>query len=150
MISLWSCSCRIYVIIFQTYTAQDTSRPVCFVFSGMGSQWPGMCKKLLEFENFRITIDACAAVLKTVDFDLYALFNSVDRKVFDNVLNSFVGITCAQVRILKSYCRDAYYCKLNFNNNWVLLICTFCWPWYLLNIWNIFRLLLWTCCMSWV
>lgn len=80
-----------------TYTAQDTSRPVCFVFSGMGSQWPGMCKKLLEFENFRITIDACAAVLKTVDFDLYALFNSVDRKVFDNVLNSFVGITCAQI-----------------------------------------------------
>lgn len=77
--------------------AQDGTRPVCFVFSGMGSQWAGMCRDLLDVEIFRQTIDECARVLKTVDFDLYALFNSEDKKIYANVLNSFVGITCTQV-----------------------------------------------------
>jgi fatty acid synthase len=59
-----------------------------------------MGKDLLQLNSFKRTIDACAAVLKTVDFDLYALFETTDKEIYDNVLNSFVGITCIQV----SYC----------------------------------------------
>lgn len=65
----------------------------------MGSQWPGMCKQLLKIESFKKNIDACAQVLRTVDFDLHELLNCEDKNVYDNVLNSFVGITCIQVSL---------------------------------------------------
>lgn len=63
----------------------------------MGSQWPGMCKKLLKIKKFESTINQCAQVLETVAFDFYRLVNSEEKSTYDNVLNSFVGITCIQV-----------------------------------------------------
>lgn len=104
---LFKCKTKISCLFFtdfetflQTYTpSQEGARPICFVLSGMGSQWPGMCKQLLKIESFKKNIDACAQVLKTVDFDLYELLNCEDKNIYSNVLNSFVGITCIQVSL---------------------------------------------------
>lgn len=75
-------------------------RQVWFVFSGMGSQWTGMGRDLLDLPPFKESIEKSANVLKPLGLDLYAIFNSNDKTVFDNVLNSFVGIAAIQVRLL--------------------------------------------------
>lgn len=73
-------------------------RQVWYVFSGMGSQWTGMGRDLLTLPPFQASIEKTANTLKTLGLDLYAIFNSNDKTVFDNVLNSFVGIAAIQVR----------------------------------------------------
>lgn len=59
-----------------------------------------MGRDLLELPPFRESIEKTAGTLKTLGLDLYAIFNSNDKTVFDNVLNSFVGIAAIQVRYL--------------------------------------------------
>lgn len=73
-------------------------RQVWYVFSGMGSQWTGMGRDLLALPPFRESIDKTANTLKNLGLNLYAIFESNDKTVFDNVLNSFVGIAAIQVR----------------------------------------------------
>jgi len=72
-------------------------REVWYVFSGMGSQWTGMGRDLLTLPPFGESIEKTAKTLKPLGLDLYAIFNSNDKTVFDNVLNSFVGIAAIQV-----------------------------------------------------
>lgn len=57
-----------------------------------------MGRDLLTFQPFKESIEKSANTLKTLGLDLYAIFNSDDKKIFDNVLNSFVGIAAIQVR----------------------------------------------------
>lgn len=64
----------------------------------MGSQWTGMGRDLLALPTFKDSIEKSANTLSTLGLDLYAIFNSNDKTVFDNVLNSFVGIAAIQVR----------------------------------------------------
>ncbi|KAL2737028.1 fatty acid synthase-like, partial [Vespula squamosa] len=42
----------------------DTKKPILFVFSGIGSQWPGMGQALMRFTVFAKAIEKCDAVLK--------------------------------------------------------------------------------------
>lgn len=63
----------------------------------MGSQWTGMGRDLLALPQFQASIERSANVLKALGLDLYAIFNSNDKAIFDNVLNSFVGIAAIQV-----------------------------------------------------
>lgn len=73
-------------------------RQVWYIFSGMGSQWTGMGRDLLALAPFRESIEKTANTLKNLGLDIYAILNSNDKTVFDNVLNSFVGIAAIQVR----------------------------------------------------
>lgn len=75
-----------------------------YVFSGMGSQWTGMGRDLLALSPFKESIEKTAGTLKTLGLDLYAIFNSNDKTVFDNVLNSFVGIAAIQVWVFALNC----------------------------------------------
>lgn len=59
-----------------------------------------MGRDLLTLPPFKESIEKSANTLKTLGLDLYAIFNSDDKKIFDNVLNSFVGIAAIQVRHL--------------------------------------------------
>ncbi|XP_022181593.1 fatty acid synthase-like [Myzus persicae] len=75
-------------------------RQVWYVFSGMGSQWTGMGRDLLALPPFRVSIDKTAKTLKNLGLDLYAIFDSNDKTIFDNVLNSFVGIAAIQIALV--------------------------------------------------
>ncbi|XP_050421854.1 fatty acid synthase-like [Adelges cooleyi] len=75
-------------------------RQVWYVFSGMGSQWTGMGRDLLALPPFQKSIENTANTLKSLGLDLYAIFNSNDKTVFDNVLNSFVGIAAIQIALV--------------------------------------------------
>ncbi|CAG9862121.1 unnamed protein product [Phyllotreta striolata] len=74
-------------------------RPVAFVYSGMGSQWPGMAKDLMQLECFKNSIDRCAEALKPHGIVLQDIIINGDESTFDNVLNSFVSIAAMQVAL---------------------------------------------------
>ncbi|XP_054286913.1 fatty acid synthase-like [Macrosteles quadrilineatus] len=74
-------------------------RPVCFVFSGMGSQWAGMAKGLMNIKPFADAVEKCAEALRPEGVDLKSILLSEDQKTFDNVLNSFIAIATSQVAL---------------------------------------------------
>jgi len=74
-----------------------SKRPVWFVFTGMGSQWPGMGKSLLKFPIFAAAIEKCHRFLEPHGVDLINVITSDNPKIYDNILNCFVGIAACQV-----------------------------------------------------
>lgn len=84
-----------------SYLSQECNnpkRPICFIFSGMGSQWNGMGNQLLDFPIIADVIKRCDAVLKPKSIDIYKVLLSEDPAIFDDITNSFVAIICLQVR----------------------------------------------------
>ncbi|EZA57700.1 Fatty acid synthase [Ooceraea biroi] len=77
-----------------------TTRPIWFVFSGMGSQWPGMGIELMRFPVFAQAIQKCDAVLRPRGVDLMNILTNKDKSMFDNILNSFVGIAAVQIGLV--------------------------------------------------
>lgn len=63
----------------------------------MGSQWNGMGEQLLNIPIFSESIRKLETVLKSKGIDLMEILTSKDPKLFDNILNSFVGIAAIQV-----------------------------------------------------
>lgn len=68
-----------------------------FLFSGMGSQWFGMGAQLLRIPIFAKAIEKCDRVLRPLGVDIMNVMTSLDPTVFDNIINSFVGISAIQV-----------------------------------------------------
>ena len=64
----------------------------------MGSQWNGMGKRLLDLPLFAETVAKCDKVLREKNIDIYNILTSDDPTLFDDILNSFVGIITIQVR----------------------------------------------------
>ncbi|XP_011313292.1 fatty acid synthase [Fopius arisanus] len=75
-------------------------RPIWFVFSGMGSQWPTMGASLLRFPVFANAIKKCDAVLKPRGIDIYNILVNPDKLIFENIVNSFVGIAAVQIGLV--------------------------------------------------
>ncbi|KAK7571973.1 hypothetical protein V9T40_014445 [Parthenolecanium corni] len=76
-------------------------RPVCFIFSGMGSQWNGMGKQLLDLPIIAEVIKRCDAVLRPKSVDIYKVLLSEDPTIFDDITMSFVGIICIQIALVE-------------------------------------------------
>ncbi|CAG4933551.1 unnamed protein product [Colias eurytheme] len=75
----------------------DAVRPLWFVYSGMGSQWPGMGKQLMRIPVFAAAIERCQKVLEPKGVDIIHIITSPDKNIFDNILHSFVGIAAVQI-----------------------------------------------------
>lgn len=76
----------------------------------MGSQWNGMGKQLLSIPIFAEAINKCDAILKPKGVDIIDIITSEDPKLFDNVLNSFVGIAAIQVDLKTIHILKLKYC----------------------------------------
>ena len=72
-------------------------KPLWFVYSGMGSQWPGMGKDLLQVPLFYQSIERCHNALKPFGVDVFEIITSKDGQILDSILNCFVGIISIQV-----------------------------------------------------
>jgi fatty acid synthase len=75
-------------------------RPVWFVFTGMGSQWPGMGKSLLKLPIFATAIEKFHRVLEPHGVDLMNIITSDNPKTYFNFLNCFLGIAACQVIVI--------------------------------------------------
>ncbi|KAH9630195.1 hypothetical protein HF086_010701 [Spodoptera exigua] len=75
-------------------------RPVWFVFSGMGSQWPGMAKALMQLPVFAASINRSAAALRPHNIDLVNIITEAPAEAFNDVVNSFVSIAAVQVALV--------------------------------------------------
>ncbi|XP_028036542.1 fatty acid synthase-like [Bombyx mandarina] len=75
----------------------DAIRPLWFVYSGMGSQWPTMGKQLMRIPIFAASIERCRRVLEPKGVNIVDILTSSDSTIFDNILHSFVGIAAVQI-----------------------------------------------------
>lgn len=78
---------------------RDETRPIWFIYSGMGSQWASMAKDMMQIDTFRCAINRCAEVLKPEGVDLVDILTKSDESSFENILNSFVSIAAVQVAL---------------------------------------------------
>lgn len=72
-------------------------RPVWFVYSGMGSQWAGMATQLMRIPIFAGAIQKCHKALEPKGINLTKIITDPDPKIYDNILNSFIGIAAVQI-----------------------------------------------------
>jgi len=74
--------------------------PVWWVFSGMGSQWSGMGRDLMQLPVFEKSIRRSADILAPQGVDLIDIIMHGTDEDFDKVLNSFVSIAAVQVALV--------------------------------------------------
>ena len=74
-------------------------RPIVWVFDGIGCQWESMGTDLLNIPIFAESILKCHEVLKPMGLNLMEIITSSDKKTFDNVLNSYVGIAAIEIAL---------------------------------------------------
>ncbi|GBN02031.1 Fatty acid synthase [Araneus ventricosus] len=81
-------------------TSED--RPVWYIFSGMGTQWPCMAKHLMNLEDFAVSIRRSAEVLKPYGLDLIDLVTNEEKNESDprNIIPAFVSIAAVQVALV--------------------------------------------------
>lgn len=87
---------RHFPLLQQTPTEE---RPLWYIFSGMGTQWPGMAKHLMHLEVFANSISRSAEVLKPHGLDLVNLvMNGIkDPSNARSIIPAFVSIAAVQV-----------------------------------------------------
>jgi fatty acid synthase len=74
--------------------------PIVWVFPGAGSQWPTMGRSFLGFPIIRNTMEKLHSLLVPNGIDLMEIITSEDPTTFDNILNTFVGVTAIQIGIV--------------------------------------------------
>ncbi|CAF3688455.1 unnamed protein product [Adineta steineri] len=75
-------------------------RPIWFIFSGMGTQWSGMGRDLMELKIFRQSIEKSAVVLEKYNIDLFKLILQSTPADLDQPINSFVSIAAIQIALV--------------------------------------------------
>ncbi|KAG5306378.1 FAS synthase, partial [Pseudoatta argentina] len=78
----------------------NESRPIWFVFSGMGTQWPGMARQLFGIETFQRSLRRSADALAPHGIDLMNIIINATDDTYENVLDSFVSIAAMQVALV--------------------------------------------------
>ncbi len=76
-----------------------TRRPIVFVYSGIGSQWPQMGEDLMKIPLFAKSIDFCHNVLMKKGIDVKSILTSSDPNTFHDVMHSYVGIIAIEIAI---------------------------------------------------
>ncbi|XP_011160421.1 fatty acid synthase [Solenopsis invicta] len=79
---------------------ESMKRPVWFIFSALGSQWPGMGRNLLKFHVFANTIRQCDIILKPYGVNVTDILSKTDEKIYKNTLYTFVGIVAIQIGLV--------------------------------------------------
>lgn len=82
----------------------------------MGSQWAGMGTHLMKIPVFAGAIHRCCEVLRPKNVDVLKIITDTDPKIFDNIINSFIGIAAIQVILCAGNIDLLYIC--------VCVICT--------------------------
>ncbi|KAK6765329.1 hypothetical protein RB195_025310 [Necator americanus] len=75
-------------------------RPIYFIYSGMGSQWPGMAQNLMMIPIFDESLRASSKTLEEFGLDVYGMLcNSDPAQYQNNTLNCMLAITAIQIAL---------------------------------------------------
>ncbi|XP_072763175.1 fatty acid synthase-like [Anoplolepis gracilipes] len=78
-----------------------TKRPICFVFSGIGSQcFHNIGQALMKFPVFTKAIHKCDTVLRPHNIFVTDILINEDKHILDNIVNLLVGLTGLQIGIV--------------------------------------------------
>jgi fatty acid synthase, animal type len=83
-----------------TQTFSGSRRPIVWVFTGMGSQWSGMYSDLKNISTFAESIEKSHKTLLQKGVNLKAVLTTSEKKTFENVLNSYVGIIAIEIALV--------------------------------------------------
>ncbi|XP_077979410.1 fatty acid synthase-like [Glandiceps talaboti] len=98
---------RGYTILNSESTVKDSqqisemeTRPIWYVFSGMGTQWTGMGRDMMELDIFRDSILKSTEYLKDTNINVYEMLMNSDDNMYEDVVKSFVGLAAIQVALV--------------------------------------------------
>ena len=75
-------------------------RPIYFIYSGMGSQWPGMAIKLMKIPMFDESLRASSKTLEEYGLDVYGMLCNPDPEQYsNNTMNCMLAITAIQIAL---------------------------------------------------
>uniref|UniRef100_A0A914ZHK0 Fatty acid synthase n=1 Tax=Parascaris univalens TaxID=6257 RepID=A0A914ZHK0_PARUN len=75
-------------------------KQIYFVYSGMGSQWPGMARQLMSIPAFDESLRISTAAVKEYGLDVYEMLKSEDPELYkNNTLNCMLAITAIQIAL---------------------------------------------------
>ncbi|XP_076154823.1 fatty acid synthase [Alosa pseudoharengus] len=80
--------------ILQTSPAQ---RPLWYICSGMGTQWAGMGRSLMQLQVFRDSIKRSDIALKDTGLCISKLLMDADETTFEDTVHAFVGLAAIQI-----------------------------------------------------
>ncbi|XP_071649609.1 fatty acid synthase-like [Temnothorax longispinosus] len=86
--------------IREIQNCENAKRPVWFIFSALGSQWPGMGRNLLKYHVFANAIRMCDVTLKPYGIGVADILTKTDEKVCEDALHAFVGIVAIQIGLV--------------------------------------------------
>ncbi|PRD25157.1 UNVERIFIED_CONTAM: Fatty acid synthase [Trichonephila clavipes] len=85
--------------ISQIKTVLSAKRPVWFIMTGIGCQWPGMGLELMKINAFAESMHKSAVIMKTLGVDLFEILNEDGKNSAGvrNITSTIIGICSIQV-----------------------------------------------------
>uniref|UniRef100_A0A672GZY7 Fatty acid synthase n=1 Tax=Salarias fasciatus TaxID=181472 RepID=A0A672GZY7_SALFA len=77
--------------------AAAAGRPLWFVCSGMGTQWAGMGRSLMQLPSFRESILRSDSALQSTGLVVSRLLMEADDATFEDTVHAFVGLAAVQI-----------------------------------------------------
>jgi fatty acid synthase len=77
------------------------SKPIWFLFPGLGGQWKAMAKALMPIDIFADKIEECAQILNRYEMDLKYILLSDDENAMKTMTNKFVSTTALQIALIE-------------------------------------------------
>nr|AKG51661.1 fatty acid synthase [Oryzias sinensis] len=86
--------------VMEVQQAPAAARPVWYVCSGMGTQWAGMGRSLMNLPEFRESILRSDSALKDTGLVVSRLLMEADDSTFEDTVHAFVGLAAIQVALI--------------------------------------------------
>ncbi|XP_070847252.1 fatty acid synthase [Chaetodon trifascialis] len=83
--------------VLEVQQVQATVRPLWYICSGMGTQWAGMGRSLMQLPDFRESILRSDAALKDTGLVVSRLLMEADDATFEDTVHAFVGLAAIQI-----------------------------------------------------
>eukprot|EP00064_Thunnus_orientalis_P003928 superscaffoldBa00000342_g3939 len=82
--------------VMEVQQVQATPRPLWYICSGMGTQWAGMGRSLMQLPDFRESILRSDTALKDTGLVVSHLLMEADDATFEDTVHAFVGLAAIQ------------------------------------------------------
>ncbi|TKS90319.1 Fatty acid synthase [Collichthys lucidus] len=83
--------------VIEVQPVHFTGRPLWYICSGMGTQWAGMGRTLMQLPDFRKSILRSDAALKDTGLVVSSLLMEADDATFEDTVHAFVGLAAIQI-----------------------------------------------------